>query len=392
MSMSEQIEPWLLQKFQEIYGIGESPLMYFAPGRVNLIGEHTDYNGGLAMPFAINKGTYLVFRRNNSSKMNLVSMNYALRKEFFLKDDFIKVSDQWTNYPLAVFNEYFKRELRFEGWDMMYWGNLPTGSGLSSSASIEMVTSHAINTYYKAGLNLKEEALLCQMAENNFVGVQCGIMDQLTIALGETGKVVYMNTQTLATELVEANIQPYTFVIINSNKQRQLAESKYNERVAECQTALSYLRKLRPLNNLSEVDLFKYAEWQVHIKDDVASKRALHVISENERVKMAYKAFASNQISSLGMLLNESHNSLKNYYEVTGLHLDTLAELAQQHPGVLGARMTGAGFGGCTINMVHTDHVENFIHTVGKEYIAKTGLKADFYPVTPSRGVSQINL
>lgn len=388
--MRDKIHDWLLLKFKEVFGEGEEIHMFFAPGRVNLIGEHTDYNGGLAMPFAINKGTYLLFRKNNSSKLNMVSLNYALRKEFYLKDAFTKTDDEWTNYPFGVFQEYFNREVRFEGWDMLFWGDLPTGAGLSSSASIEMVTSHAINTYYKVGLSKTDEARLCQMAENNFVGVQCGIMDQLTIALGEENKVVYMNADTLAAELVQAPIQPYVFVIVNSNKKRQLAESKYNERVEECQMALNYLRKLRPLNNLSEVDLFKYAEWQMHIHNDTANKRALHVISENERVRMAYKALAAKQITSLGILLNESHNSLKVYYEVTGLHLDTLVELAQQQTGVLGARMTGAGFGGCTINLVHKNEVENFAMKVGKEYTAKTGLKADFYPVAPSKGVSQI--
>ncbi|HJX71759.1 MAG TPA: galactokinase [Bacteroidales bacterium] len=370
----------LRKQFEELYGKSSGKAsVYFSPGRVNLIGEHTDYNGGYVFPCALSYGTYLFIRKTNDNAVKFASANFSFTADIHVKDISQKQNGHWINYPMGVMNEFSKLGTRLTGMELLFSGNVPNGAGLSSSASIEIVTATAINDLYKTGLSGIDLAKLGQRAENMFVGVNCGIMDQFASVMGKKDSAIFLNCDTLEYELVPVVMDGYKLVISNTNKRRGLADSKYNERRGECEKAVEYISSRKRIKNLGEL---MYDEFEV-LKDTISEenvlKRARHVITEIQRTKDAVRELKSGNLKKFGELMNGSHDSLRDDYEVTGIELDTLVEEARKIDGVIGSRMTGAGFGGCTVSMVHDNAIEQFIDKVGRNYQARTGLKADFY-------------
>lgn len=344
MTLSE-----LQQAFERNYN-RPADAIYFAPGRVNLIGEHTDYNGGHVFPCALSFGTYLLLAANNSNQHQLRSLNVS--------------GDDWKKYPLNVINELNKRELNIaQGYDMLFWGNVPAGAGLSSSAAIEVVTAYAMNDLLNGNLSRTDIALICQAAEHA-CGVNCGIMDQFASAQGKKDHAIYLNCQTLDFQLVPIQLNDIKVVIANTHAPHKLDSGTYNDRVKESREAL--------------------------LKHDYNNPRAKHFITEEQRTKDAIFALQKGDIAAFGQLMNESHRSLRDNYNVTGPELDALAEAAWQVEGCLGSRMTGGGFGGCTVSLVKSDVIEHFIQYVGQSYQHKTGLTADFYIAEIGDGAKKI--
>lgn len=358
---------------------GKSPEAFFSPGRVNLIGEHTDYNNGFVFPCALTYGTYLLIRKNNLKVCRFASDNMSESFEIPIDKLSEKMPGKWVNYPLGVFDQLKGKGLKPTGLDMLFWGNIPNSAGLSSSASIETVTAKALNDLFGLGLGMVDLVKLCQKAENLFVGVSCGIMDQFAVGMGKKDHAVFLNCATLDYELVPLVLGDYRIVIMNTNKQRGLADSKYNERVKECRQAVEYLQKGKPINSLGELTYQEFVDLKHLIPDITIRKRAKHVVSENQRTLDAVTALKNNNLKTFGQLMNASHNSLRFDYEVTGDELDAIVEEARLVEGVLGARMTGAGFGGCAVSLVHHEAVDHFIDYVGKKYAERTGLTPQFY-------------
>jgi len=383
----------LRDSFISLYGdTDDIPSAFFSPGRVNLIGEHTDYNGGYVFPCALSFGTYLMLRRNNSRKIQFATTNFDHRGEINLDEPFEKEGKSWINYPLGVLNEFRKTAREIEGVDLLYSGDIPNGAGLSSSASIEMVTAFAMNQLFGFGLDRMDLVKLSQKAENLFVGVNCGIMDQFASGMGAANHALFLNCDTLDYERVPLKLDGMKIVISNTNKRRGLADSKYNERRAQCEAAVEALRKEKNIRHLSDLNLDEFNSMLHLISDEDQKKRAMHVITENNRTLTAIEALNSGDINSFGQLMNQSHDSLRDDYEVTGKELDTLVDEARKIVGTVGSRMTGAGFGGCTVSIVKEDAVESFIRDVGKGYSQRTGLTADFYVAEVGDGSKQIHL
>jgi galactokinase len=381
----------LKESFISLYGDSEDGItLFFSPGRVNLIGEHTDYNGGYVFPCALSFGTYLVVRQNHSRTVNFATTNFDHRGETDLDKPFEKEANSWMNYPVGVLNEFRQLALEIEGVDLLYSGDIPNGAGLSSSASIEMVTAFAMNRIFHFGLDRMELIKLSQKAENQFVGVNCGIMDQFASGMGATDHALFLNCDTLDYKRVPLKLDGMKIVIANTNKRRGLADSKYNERRAQCESAVLALRKERNIRHLSDLSLKDFNELSHLITDDTERKRARHVITENGRTLAAIDALNSGRIEAFGHLMNQSHDSLRDDYEVTGRELDTLVDEARKIEGTIGSRMTGAGFGGCTVSIVKENAVESFIRDVAKGYSEKTGLIADFYVAEIGDGSKQI--
>jgi galactokinase len=379
----------LKNQFTTLYG-KDRVMVYFAPGRVNLIGEHTDYNGGFVLPCPLEFGTYLLIRENGTDKVRLSTMNFPYSAEIPLNEISRPHGNEWVNYPLGVFDQFVKHGIQPRGVDLLFSGNIPNGAGLSSSASIEMVTTVALNDLLGGGLSKIDQIKIGRAAENEFVGMNCGIMDQFVITMGKANSALFLNCRSLEYELVSMDLKGYFIIIANSNKRRELAGSKYNERVAECTEALKILSQYRPLIDLSDMELDEFLTLQEKISSETIRKRAHHVISENYRVLQAVNALKSGDLTTFGSLMNKSHASLKHDYEVTGFELDTLVEEAQKIPGILGARMTGAGFGGCTVNLIRNSSVDEFITSVGQEYRKKTGLEATFYVASIGNGAGRL--
>jgi galactokinase len=381
----------LKESFHDLYGEAkEEPLLFFSPGRVNLIGEHTDYNGGYVFPCALSFGTYLLARKNGTRTVQFATTNFDHRGMVRLDEPFEKEGHSWINYPVGVLNEFRKAALEIEGVDLLYYGDIPNGAGLSSSASIEMVTAFAMNQMFGFGLERMELVKLSQRAENLFVGVNCGIMDQFASGMGAADHALFLNCDTLDFERVPLKLEGMKIVIANTNKRRGLADSKYNERRAQCEAAVEALRKGRKIRNLSDLDMQDFESLSHLISNPDQYKRARHVISENGRTLAAINALNRGDIEAFGKLMNASHDSLRDDYEVTGKELDTLVNEARKIDGTLGSRMTGAGFGGCTVSIVRENAVESFIREVGKGYTEKTGLVADFYVAEIGDGSKQI--
>jgi galactokinase len=376
--------------FQHFYKPEFQPKVYFAPGRVNLIGEHTDYNMGYVLPCALTYGTYLLIRENNDNALNMVSVNFEYQSEIPLDSINQKQGTEWVNYPLGVMAQLLNYGFVPRGMDMLYFGNIPNGAGLSSSASIEVVSAAAINELFGLGVGKVDLVKLSQKAENEFIGVNCGIMDQFAVGMGKKDHAIFLDCGTLDFELVPLELGEYRIVIANTNKQRGLADSKYNERVSECQSAVKYLNKAKSISALGELTYQEFIDSKHHIPDITTRKRAKHVVSENQRVLDAVIALKRNNMKLFGKLMNASHNSLRHDYEVTGVELDTLTELARGVEGVLGSRMTGAGFGGCTVSLVRADVIDGFIERVGFGYHEQTGLKAEFYISEIGDGVHKV--
>jgi galactokinase len=378
-------------RFIERFGTTDShAVIYYSPGRVNLIGDHTDYNGGYVLPCAINHGTYLLARPNRDKKINLASENFDYSTGIKIDNISGKTDEQWTNYPLGVIDQFRKAGHKIPGIDLLFYGNIPHSAGLSSSASIETVTAFALNDITQAGYSNRQLALLAQKAEIEFVGVNCGIMDQFAVALSKKEHALFLDCNTNDYELIALDVKDYRIVVANSNVPRQLSTSKYNERVSECSQALDYLNKARPLKNLSELNFREFISMKHFIPDIIIRKRAMHVLSENQRVLDAVEALKKNNLRLFGKLMNASHNSLRHNYEVSCTELDTLTEISRNIEGVLGSRMTGAGFGGCIFSLVHQDILELYKEKVLDNYYAKTGLQADIYNFETDDGMKKL--
>lgn len=379
------------EKFFEKYGNrNEKPLLYFSPGRVNLIGEHTDYNGGYVFPCALNYGTYLSVRKTNNNSLKFSTINFDEDFRTELNGLFVNTGKRWANYPLGVMNEFIKKGINLSGLELLYYGDVPNGAGLSSSASIELVTAVALNEIFNAGLSTLDLVKMSQLAENLFVGMNCGIMDQFAVAFGKTDNAIFLNCDTLYYENVPFVLNDCSLIIANTNKRRGLTDSKYNERRGECDKAVELLQPYKKIRNLSELNVAEIDILEKYISDPVVRKRAKHVISENGRVLEAVKVLKKNNIIRFGELMNQSHDSLKDDYEVTGLELDTLVYEARKLPGVIGSRMTGAGFGGCTVSIVKKADSANFMKILSVEYNKKTGLTPDFYQPEIGNGAGRI--
>ena len=369
----------LHENFFKMYGNkDQSCQTFFAPGRVNLIGEHTDYNGGYVFPCALQYGTYLVIRLNGSDRMHFSTTNFE-QPCSVPGSGFSQQRTKWVNYPLGVMDQLVKRGFEMKGMDMLFSGDVPNAAGLSSSASIEMVTAVAMNDLFDMQFDMIDLIKLGQKAENEFVGVNCGIMDQFASGMGKTEHAVLLDCATLEYEQVPLILGDFKLIISNTNKRRGLADSKYNERRAECESAVESIAMTETISLLGELSYSRFLELQDLIPDERVRRRAHHVVSENQRVLDAVKALRESDLVLFGDLMNASHDSLRDDYEVTGIELDTLVEEARKVKGVLGSRMTGAGFGGCTVSLVHKDALDRFITEVGSAYHAKTGLKPDFY-------------
>lgn len=366
-------------EFFNRYGPGKA-IMFFSPGRVNLIGEHTDYNGGLVLPCALSSGTYLIIRKTDDDLVKFRTVNFDDKNEIPLADLDKKLDGGvWINYPLGVIAGFKKRGVSFTGMDLLFMGNIPIGAGLSSSASLELVTSVAVNELYSVGLDMVEMVKLSHTAENEFVGVNCGIMDQFAVGMGKKDHAIALDCNTLNFEHVLVEINGYKLVIGDTKKRRGLADSKYNERRAECDKAVELLSQKKGIRYLCELDMETFREVRNLIPEGVIRKRVRHVISEHGRVLEAVKELKAGNTEAFGKLMNESHDSLRDDYEVTGFELDTMVEEARKVEGVLGARMTGAGFGGCTVSLVKEENTDTFCEQVGKAYKEKIGLNPEFY-------------
>ncbi|MEI6174068.1 MAG: galactokinase [Bacteroidota bacterium] len=386
--------PQLYEQFFHLYGKTERmPRCFFAPGRVNLIGEHTDYNGGFVLPCAIQYGTYLLIRSTTDPVVRLASSNMDFRTEIPLAELSEKVNDQWVNYPLGIIDQLQQLNIPVAGFDMLYSGDIPNGAGLSSSASIEMVTAYALTMLMNATqLEMIDLVKLSQRAENEFVGLNCGIMDMFAVGMGKKDNALFLNCMTLEYKRVPLVLSGFRLIIGNTNKRRGLADSKYNERVTECQLAVTYLSRDMSISKLGEISFMQFYKMQETIPDELIRRRARHVLSENQRVLNAVSSLLKGDILQFGALMNASHESLRDNYEVTGIELDTMVTAAQKINGVVGARMTGAGFGGCTVSLVREQAVDLFIDQVGREYQEKTGIKPDFYLAEIADGVREIKL
>lgn len=382
----------LYDKFKELFGY-EAESKFFSPGRVNLIGEHTDYNGGHVFPCAIHRGTYALVKKRDDKKFRMYSENFEnLGIIEFLLDNLVnEKKHKWVNYPKGVVKMFIEAGYKIDsGFDVLFYGNIPNGSGLSSSASIEIVTSIILKDLYNLDIDMVEMVKLSQKAENQFIGVNSGIMDQFAVGMGKKDNAILLDCNTLKYSYAPVILKDEVLVIGNTNKKRGLADSKYNERRAECEEALKDLQKELDIQSLGELSVEEFNKSEKLIKNEINRKRAKHAVCENQRTIKAQKELMEGNLEEFGRLMNESHVSLRDDYEVTGIELDTMVEIAWNQEGVIGSRMTGAGFGGCTISIVKKNAVDKFIANVGKEYKERVGLNADFYIVNISDGAKKL--
>lgn len=382
----------LQKKFIEIFKTNFENV-FFSPGRVNLIGEHTDYNGGNVFPCALSFGTYAVISKRNDCKIVMHSLNFEDLGliEFNLNNLIYKKEHNWVNYPKGVIKAFKDHGFNIPfGFNILIYGNIPNGSGLSSSASLELLMAVILKDTFNLDLDMLDMVKYCQEAENKFIGVNCGIMDQFAIGFGKKDSAILLDCNTLKYRYSKINMDGYKIVIGNTNKKRGLADSKYNERRSECETALKEIQKVKPINSLGELTESEFEEVKNSILNPIHVKRAKHAVYENQRTLKAVTALENNNIIKFGELMIESHNSLRDDYEVTGIELDTLVSLALSMPGVIGSRMTGAGFGGCTVNIVKEEYIDNFIENVTKEYTKKIGYSPTFYVVNISDGTRKL--
>lgn len=377
-----------------INNFGKEPTsLFFSPGRINLIGEHIDYNGGFVFPCPITLGTFAAASLRDDRIFRAYSLNFESLGviEFSLDDLSYKKEDNWTNYLKGVVKVLIEKGYKIDkGIDLVINGNLPNGAGLSSSASLEMLIVKILDTFFSLNISKVDAALTGKEVENTYIGVNSGIMDQFAISLGEKDKAILLDCNSLYYEYVPLNLGDNSIIIMNTNKRRELADSKYNERRKECDDSLDILKKYTNISSLCELTSLEFEAYKDKIEDSNKLRRCVHAISENERVKDAVKALKENNLELFGQLMNQSHISLRDDYEVTGKELDTLAENAWKQPGVLGARMTGAGFGGCAIAIVNNDHVDEFIKNVGQAYKDAIGYEASFYVASIGNGPTEL--
>jgi galactokinase len=390
----------LIQSFITYFG-GESKGIraFVSPGRVNLIGEHTDYNGGFVFPAALTMATTVLARPRSDRQINLIATDLKQMVNANLDELYKYKTLKWGNYQLGVADELQKAGYILCGCDLLYDDKVPLGSGLSSSAAIELATALALVSLGDASQGVKREidlvemAKISQAAEHNYIGVKCGIMDQFASAMGKKGMAIFLDCRDLTWEMVPIKMSGYKLIITNTNKKRSLGESKYDERRSECERGLVCLNKVFPkaryLREISVDDFYKYKNL---IEDEIVRKRVEHIVTENERVIKSVNALKRNDLKTFGKLMNASHDSLRDLYEVTGIELDTLVMEARNIDGVLGSRMTGAGFGGCTVSLVEEDMADEFIQRVGEVYKQRIGYSASFYISETGNGSREIIL
>lgn len=390
-----EIHGMLKEKFGELFGSAEGTRLFFAPGRVNLIGEHTDYNGGYVFPAALSFGTYALVKPREDRLYRFRSLNLPHQVDVSADQIEYRKEDDWANYPKGVLQQLLAyapgQADSYRGADVLFYGNIPNGAGLSSSASIEMATAYALSRLAGNSIPVIELVKLAQRAENRFVGVNCGIMDQFAVGMGKMNHAVRLNCADLSYEYAPLRLDGHKLIITNTNKRRGLADSKYNERRAECEAGLAILRRVKPgLRDLGALSLDEWEELKRHIEDPVTRARVEHVVSEDHRVLEAVRSLEENDLIRFGQLMIQSHESLRDLYEVTGRELDALVEAALSINGCIGSRMTGAGFGGCTVSLVREEAVERFKEQVEKRYTEATGLTPTFYVCDVGDGVKEI--
>lgn len=385
----------LFDMFAELFGDSEGARFYFSPGRVNLIGEHTDYNGGHVFPCALTLGTYGAARKREDNKIHLYSMNLDSFGvvEASLDDLTNKKEYNWANYPLGVvwaFKE--KGHTITSGFDMVIWGNIPNGSGLSSSASLEVLTGVILTDLFEIkDLSMTDLALIGQYSENNFNGCNCGIMDQFAVAMGKKDHAIFLDTSDLSYEYAPCVLDGAKIVITNSKVKHSLVDSAYNDRRNECAAALKALQSELDIQALGDLTPEEFEAHKSLIKDEIQLQRAKHAVYENQRTIDAVTALKAGDIESFGKLMNQSHISLRDDYGVSCEEIDILVDLAWKIPGVLGSRITGGGFGGCTVSIVKNESIDTFIETIGKTYLEKVGHEAEFYTVDIGDGASRLD-
>lgn len=383
----------MLEKFNEKFGYKQGVRVFFSPGRVNLIGEHTDYNGGHVFPCALSFGTYGAIALRDDKVVRMYSENFDDKGIISFDIENLKNDKEhdWANYPKGVIDVLRKHGYDVnKGFDMVVYGNIPNGAGLSSSASLELLMAVMMNDIYDFNIDRVELVKYCQEAENDFIGVNCGIMDQFAIGMGKDSNAILLDCNTLDYKYSTVNLKDEVIVIANTNKRRGLADSKYNERRGECEEALKELQSELKINALGELTEDEFEQSKHLIKNDVRAKRAKHAVYENQRTLKAVKALEDNNLELFGQLMVGSHVSLRDDYEVTGIELDTLVSLALKQDGVIGSRMTGAGFGGCTVSIVRNESVGNFIENVTKGYEEVIGYEPTFYVASISNGTRKI--
>ena len=384
----------LLKKFKELFGNADGVSLYFSPGRVNLIGEHTDYNGGHVFPCALTLGTYGAARKRNDRLVHFYSMNldYLGVIEASLDELVNKKEYNWANYPFGVVWAFAEKGYTLDcGFDMVIWGNIPNGSGLSSSASLEVLTGVILKDLYGIdALSMTDLALIGQYSENNFNGCNCGIMDQFAVAMGKKDHAIFLDTSTLNYEYAPVVLEDAKIVITNSKVKHSLVDSAYNQRRQECTDALSELQSVVEIKTLGDLDEETFEKHKDAIKDPIRQKRARHAVKENQRTIQAVAALRSGDITRFGQLMNQSHISLRDDYEVSCEEIDILVDLAWTLPGVIGSRITGGGFGGCTVSIVKNDSVDTFTESIGQAYKEKVGHEAEFYIVDIGDGAKRL--
>lgn len=385
----------LMETFQNLFGADGDIRTYFAPGRVNLIGEHTDYNGGHVFPCALTLGTYAVARKRDDRVLRFYSENFASLGVIKTSLDDLVPDEKadWTNYPKGVMWTFEKRGYKLpQGMDIAIYGDIPNGSGLSSSASLEVLTGIVLKDMFGFDeITMPEIAQIGQYSENNFNGCNCGIMDQFASAMGKKDNAIFLDTNTLEYEYAPVVLPDAKIVITNSKVKHSLVDSAYNDRRSECETALEELKSEMPIVTLGDLTEAEFEAHKDTIKDPVRQLRAKHAVYENQRTIRAVAALKANNIEEFGKLMNESHISLKNDYEVSCEEIDILVDLAWEIPGVIGSRITGGGFGGCTVSIVKNDAVDTFIEKVGNGYKEQTGNTAEFYVVEVGDGAHRLS-
>ena len=384
----------LFEKFEELFGDTSDAHLYFSPGRVNLIGEHTDYNGGHVFPCALTIVTYGAAKKRNDNKIHFYSMNLDNFGviEVTLKDLSYHAEYNWANYPLGVVWAFAEKGYTLDtGFDMVIWGNIPNGSGLSSSASLEVLTGVILRDLYNIdALTMTDLALIGQYSENNFNGCNCGIMDQFAVAMGKADNAIFLDTSTLKFEYAPVKLKDAKIIITNSKVKHSLVDSAYNTRRQECADALAALQTVVSIESLGDLDMETFEKYKSVIGDPIKEQRAKHAVAENQRTIDAVAALKEDNIELFGQLMNQSHISLRDDYEVSCEEIDILVDLAWNTSGVIGSRITGGGFGGCTVSIVKNDAIDTFIETIGTAYKEKVGHEAEFYTVEIGDGARRL--
>ncbi|WP_026508381.1 galactokinase [Butyrivibrio sp. MC2013] len=382
----------LLEGFEKEFGYSQGVRCFFAPGRVNLIGEHTDYNGGHVFPCALTIGTYAAVKKRDDNLLRFVSLNFEnSRVDSSLDDLTPSEAAGWTNYPKGVVWAFEGRGMKLDhGFDMAVIGNIPAGSGLSSSASLEVLTGYMLKSLYGFDVTNTDLAIIGQYSENNYNGMNCGIMDQFASAMGKEDNAIFLNTADLSFEYAPIKLDGIKLVVTNTNKKHKLTDSQYNARRSSCEAALAELQTVCDIKGLGDLTPEEFEKVKDAIKDDDRRRKAKHAVYENARTLEAVEALKAGELDRFGKLMNASHVSLRDDYDVTGIELDTLAEEAWKIDGVIGSRMTGGGFGGCTVSLVRDEAIDEFKEKVGAAYKEKIGYDCTFYIISVGAGPREV--